>query len=151
MVKSKGAALIVQQFSSLDTKIKIFGRQLLVAKVPINEEESSEVKPCFLIIMPNSGLKTFWNVLIIAMLIYTATYVPYRVAFVESRGSAGFQAFEYTIDALFFVDIVINFIAATEKKDRSVEIRPRQIAKNYAKTWFLFDLVATFPTNAFES
>lgn len=124
MVKSKGAASILQQFSSLNTKIKIFGRQLLVARAPSNEEESSDVKPCFLIIMPNSAFKTFWNLLIIAMLVYTATYVPYRVAFIESRGSTGFQAFEYTIDALFFVDIVINFIAATEKKDKSLEIRP---------------------------
>lgn len=150
MVKSKGAALLLQQFTSLNTKIKIFGRQLLVARAPNKEEESSDIKPCFLIIMPNSSFKMFWNMLITAMLFYTATYVPYRVAFIESRGSTGFQAFEYTIDALFFIDIVINFIAADEKKDKSVETRPRYIAKNYAKSWFLFDLIATFPTNAFE-
>ena len=49
-----------------------------------------EIKPLPFILMPESKLKTFWNIIVAILLIYTATFVPYRTAFIEEV-SEGFQ------------------------------------------------------------
>ena len=83
-------------------------------------------------------------------MLYTATYVPYRVAFVDGDSSFGFQLFENSLDGLFFIDIFVNFLSALEKKDGSYECNLKIIAKTYVKSWFFLDLVATIPTQLFE-
>jgi hypothetical protein len=35
------------------------------------------------VLMPESKIKTFWNILMSLLLIYTATFVPYRTAFID--------------------------------------------------------------------
>jgi len=102
-------------------------------------------KPNCLIILPSSRFKLIWNFVIILLLLYTSTYVPYRVAFVDESTTA-YQAFEYCIDALFLFDIFVNFCSAIEKKDGTIDVRMRQIAKSYLTSWFMLDLCATFPT-----
>ena len=47
------------------------------------------------------------------MLIYTAVFVPYKLAFIEDE-STGLKVFEYLVDIFFGVDIVINFFSAIE-------------------------------------
>ena len=80
------------------------------------------------------------------LLLYTATYVPYRVSFVDGESSLGFKIFENIIDGLFFFDIIVNFLSALERKDGTYECNFKIIAKTYLKSWFLLDLLATFPT-----
>lgn len=95
--------------------------------------------------MPQSRFKLGWNIVIILLLLYTSTVVPYRVAFVDVSSEA-FKVFEYGIDGLFMLDIIVNFLSAIELDDMIIETRPKEIALNYVKFWFLFDLLATFPT-----
>lgn len=83
-------------------------------------------------------------------MLYTSTVVPYRVAFVDVSSEA-FKIFEYGIDALFMLDIIVNFLSAVELDDMIIETRPKKIALIYLRFWFLFDLLATFPTQVFES
>ena len=108
-------------------------------------------KSCPFIILPNSRFKFFWNVVIILMLLYTATYMPYQICFIDESSTGFMLAFEYLIDALFFLDIFINFISAYEKPDSVVEPRLKLIAISYAKSWFFLDLFATFPTQVLET
>lgn len=49
----------------------------------------------------------------IVLLLYTATYVPYRITFSDVVEDYGW--FEVTIDVLFAIDIVITFITPYEK------------------------------------
>lgn len=76
--------------------------------------------PLPFIIMPDSKFRSFWNVIIIFLLGYTASYVPYSTAFIDSSSSA-LSGFERVIDALFIMDLFINFISAYEDKDKNVE------------------------------
>ena len=55
------------------------------------------------------------------------------------------------LDIFFWCDILINFISAYERPNGKVESRLSMITKNYLKTWFIIDLISTFPTEAFES
>ena len=66
------------------------------------------------------------------------------MAFVEQEG-VGVKSVNYTIDVLFFVDICVNFLSAYEKPNRKNEIKLKNIARNYLSSWFVFDLIATFP------
>jgi hypothetical protein len=80
------------------------------------------------------------------LLLYTATYVPYRVAFVDGDSSFGYGIFEDMVDALFFIDIIVNFISAIENPDGTIETRMSHIVKSYIKSWFMLDIIATMPT-----
>ena len=98
--------------------------------------------------MPDSKFKTFWNIIVILLLAYTSTVVPFQVAFVDVDTS--FSLFiNFLVDVLFGVDLIVNFLSAFETRNHRIEIRFKQIAKNYLTGWFLLDLVATFPTQIF--
>ena len=90
-----------------------------------------------------------WNLLIIIMVLYTASVSPYRLAFADdfivNGWSKFFAAFEICIDVIFGIDIIINFITAYEGSDGRLEIRLKKIAIHYITGFFVFDLLATFP------
>jgi hypothetical protein len=96
------------------------------------------------VIMPESEFKSVWNVLMIILLIYTATYMPFKIAFIDAE-NLGTKIFDYTIDALFAIDIVVNFLAAFEGLDGKLKHKLSDIAKNYIQTWFFLDLIACLP------
>ena len=53
------------------------------------------------------------------MLIYTALYMPYKVAFLDDVSVAS-STIDWLVDSLFMVDILINFLSAYEEADGSV-------------------------------
>ena len=74
-------------------------------------------------------------------LIFTAIYIPIRIAFIEEI-SIEFMVIEYFIDALFFVDIFVNFVSAYYDENHNLITDNKEIAKKYLKGWFLIDLLA---------
>jgi hypothetical protein len=94
--------------------------------------------------MPESNAKIIWNLIMIILLIYTATFVPFRTAFIDEV-SPLFEMFEYSVDALFFIDLFVNFLSAYVNEDKNMEIRVKVIAMNYIQSWFFFDLFACIP------
>jgi len=94
--------------------------------------------------MPDSDLISYWNVVMMILLLYTATYVPFKTAFVEESPKY-VNNIEFSIDSLFFVDIVVNFLSAYETVDKNVEFRLPYIAWRYVRTWFLFDVFSCIP------
>ena len=151
--KAKAASILNMQLQQVRSKIALFGRQLLsrkpqdLAEKEEDEEDEDDVEilcPC--VIMPDQKFKVFWNIVIIILLLYTATVVPYRISFYD-EASTGFLAFfEIMVDVLFGLDIIVNFCSAIELPNGKVEARCKPIAKSYIRSWFLMDLFATFPT-----
>ena len=43
------------------------------------------------------------------------------------------------------MDVIVNFRTGYVRVDGTQEMRPRHIAKNYAQTYLLVDLVSSFP------
>lgn len=82
--------------------------------------------------------------LVILLLVYTATYVPYRVCFVDDNSDFMF-IFDTCVDCLFFTDIIFNFFTVIELEDGSYETSRVKIMKNYCKGWFFLDLFTTIP------
>ena len=63
--------------------------------------------------MPNSFLKTIWNLILIGLLIYTATYMPFSMCFIDTPSPIS-QKFDQVVNILFTIDIFINFISAVD-------------------------------------
>ncbi|CDW91576.1 cation channel family protein [Stylonychia lemnae] len=67
------------------------------------------------------------------------------------QSSGAFLVFEYLVDILFFIDILVNFDSALELPDGTIDPRLKSISLAYIKSWFILDLCATFPTQFLES
>ena len=64
--------------------------QLLVNNNNLKHEEVEEIDVSVifpLVLFPTSPFKLVWNVIIIILLLYTATYVPYATAFINDNGT----------------------------------------------------------------
>ena len=64
---------------------------------------------------------------------------------IRDRLSLTWESINYTIDCLFFVDILIIFNSATYNEDFELNEDRYDLAKNYVKSWFLLDIVAILP------
>ena len=91
--------------------------------------------------MPGSSFKSFWNFLYILCLTFTIIFVPVRLAFLETI-SFQMMMLEYSIDCFFFLDVFVNFLSAYFDDNHILVTEKREIAKNYVKSWFIFDLLA---------
>ncbi len=80
------------------------------------------------IVLPDSKLKNIWNVVIMVLLIYTATFLPIRTAFID-KDPPGLFELENIIDFLFFLDVFLNFCSAyVDKNTGFIEARFKIIA-----------------------
>ena len=95
--------------------------------------------------MPESLFKKVWNIVIIVLLMYTACFVPYKTSFLDDDTS-GLFVWELIVDSLFIIDIFVNFFSGFEDPDSGVvEVRLKQIFRNYFYSWFLLDIAACIP------
>jgi hypothetical protein len=94
--------------------------------------------------MPDNKFKILWNIIIIFLLLYTATFVPYRVAFIDSDDK-WLTVLDTFTDCLFGFDILVNLLSALEREDRSIETNFKVIARSYLSFWFWLDILAVMP------
>ena len=107
--------------------------------------------PYILIPGEHGNLLLAWELTSFAMLMYTAFVVPFSLAFQDhNRWDAGLATtyIETGVDILFIVDVVRNFRTAYDDRGHMVS-DPWKIARNYARTWLVIDVVASFPLDWF--
>lgn len=139
MAKAIGGARIVRRFNGLADDIMMLG-----ASKKIDLDIDEEISPLPFILMPENKFRMAWNVVTVLLLLYTAFFVPYRTAFIDDLPES-FTNFEWSVDALFMFDIILNFISAYEDSDKNIEVRMKKIASSYVRSWFFFDLAAVIP------
>ena len=93
--------------------------------------------------MPDSLLNWCWAFVMSILLIWTAIYVPYRLAFLDEI-KLGVLIMELIIDAIFVLDIIGNFFLPYYAREDVLVTNKREIAKNYLKKWFLIDLISRY-------
>ena len=97
----------------------------------------------FGILFPDSKFVTFWTVLVLIALIYTATVMPYLLAFYEDL-SEDWLIVEMVFDIIFIFDFFMNFsVAYYEKYD--LVVNRAKIIRKYVTGWMMIDLLACFP------
>lgn len=86
-----------------------------------------------------------WDSLMIALLLYTAIFTPYEVAFLETELNWLF-IWNRFVDLSFTIDIVINFFLIVQSKETGEPVADLpSIALVYLQGWFTVDLVSVFP------
>lgn len=100
----------------------------------------------YCIILPDDTFKIYWDVIIMALLIYTFICIPYRIAFVHDYDLA-WLIIDGCVDFLFFVDIVVNFFTAFHDRGYHLVDNKWSICKHYLGTWFLVDFISIIPFN----
>lgn len=117
---------------------------------PLHTDEKQKVpkwKQFIPVLLPESNLLLFWNLIVLLLMIYTATIMPYRISFVEND-SDGWKTIENVIDFLFIFDIMVTFNSSFYRSGTNILVRSRyEIAVNYIKSWFFIDLLASIPQN----
>ena len=123
--------------------------QLLGITKDIEDIERNEKIPSYIIVQ-DSNFKKVWNIIIIILLGYTATYMPYKTCFID-ESSVLADMIDWSVDILFAFDILVNFLSATEKEDGTPINSPKIIARDYLKSWFTLDLLSVLPFSSIES
>ena len=113
---------------------------------------------------PVSAFRNHWDLIMIIFVFYNCLYIPMELVFSVYREeclntSTGemetcgkhlvHRIVDYVIDALFFVDIFLNFRTTYYDGDYEMVLDWRQISRKYVKTWFMLDFVAVFPFELF--
>ena len=102
------------------------------------------------LLYPKSLFRQYWNLLTTVLMLYVAVVTPYRLAFTEDVYFDGWTIFDFLLNGVFCVDIVVNFCTCHELPDGTVEDDRRKIAVRYLKKWFFVDLVSSFPFNMMD-
>lgn len=78
------------------------------------------------------------------LVVLQSIVVPVRIAF-EQETPFEWMVADYIMDALFMVDIVVNFITVIESDNGDLVTNRKIIACTYLKGWFLIDFVSCAP------
>ncbi|GIL77636.1 hypothetical protein Vretimale_6799 [Volvox reticuliferus] len=99
------------------------------------------------VILPDSRFRKIWINVQLFVVLYIIWVTPVRVGF--NKPASGFWFWlEGLIDIFFYTDLVLNFFTAYEQPVTGELItNHRKIALRYLRTWFVIDLLATFPSD----
>jgi hypothetical protein len=107
------------------------------------DENKRKIIPFFMI-DPTGLFKSSWNIIILVLVIFQSVVVPVRIAF-EDNISTAWKTADYIMDAIFFTDIIVNFLCALETDQGDLIIDRKAIAIEYLKGWFWIDFLSTIP------
>lgn len=77
-------------------------------------------------------------------MIYTLIVVPYRVAF-TIPDTPTWEIIDLLTDSLFMLDVLINMFCAYFAHNDELIVSNKKIFIHYARTWMLFDILASIP------
>ena len=95
-------------------------------------------------IIPEHRAKIYWDRLIVAIVVYTATMTPFQMAFQVPFGDTVYL--ELLCTAMFMLDLWIS-IRTTFRSPSNGEyvIDSRFVSRRYLRSWFLCDVMASVP------
>ena len=96
----------------------------------------------------HSSFPQAWDSMCMMILLYCSFAVPYTIAFVGAPAGGGLSSLDIldiAIDAVFAVDITLNFLTARIGRQGGLVTDPRGIAALYARSWLLPDFASTVP------
>ncbi|TYZ61505.1 hypothetical protein PybrP1_006829 [[Pythium] brassicae (nom. inval.)] len=111
------------------------------------EQERVERTLPFYVISPHGKFRLRWDILSVMLISYNAFVVPFQIAFgsaIADDAASAIEIVQRIVDAFFIADICVTFLTAVEQSGR-IEDRLRVIGVKYLKTWFLVDLISSFP------
>jgi len=99
------------------------------------------------LIHPESSFRLSWDFWVMLLVVYIALTTPIELAFTKSPFNI--LGLEVVINLFFVLDIILNFRTSfrhtSGTKVGRIESSHTVIATRYLKTWFILDLLASFP------
>ena len=95
------------------------------------------------LIIPGSNINIIWNTIMLLLLLYIALVPPFLVSFLMEIPPI-FFIIEAVVNAIYFLDICVNFFTAYYQKTILITDKKR-IAVKYLHTYFLIDLISCIP------
>nr|XP_039270745.1 potassium/sodium hyperpolarization-activated cyclic nucleotide-gated channel 2-like isoform X1 [Styela clava] len=121
--------------------IKLYGSE----KAVLQEQQRME-KAGNWIIHPYSNFRFIWDSLSLVILMANIILIPVAIAFWKDD-EPGWLPFKLISDTWFLLDIIFNFRTGIvlDGPDSEVILDPKQIRVIYLKSWFIIDMISTFP------
>ena len=94
---------------------------------------------------PEDRIKQTWDMFITLILLVSCMLTPYRIAFGDIEEPLEWKIINFSIDALFLIDIFVIFNSAFYDDEFIIVEDRKQIARKYLGSWFIIDLVAIIP------
>lgn len=138
--RERSGASPASESSISTTSVFAHRRRHMSAKPDTQEEE----KPWH-VVDPRARGKLTWDVGVAVLILYSVLTIPFRIGYeIDAEGIV--LAFDYVVDVMFAVDMVVNFRTAFKQgyEDRW-EYGTKKIAVYYLKHWFVVDLLSTVP------
>ena len=110
-----------------------------------NESDNKNIP--FLVLLSNSFLRYFIDLLIVIFLFYNLIMAPLKIFLKLS--STTITVLSKLTDIFFFAEIFINFRTAFQDKSNNIVYDTNKIFLNYLHSFFIIDLVSTMPFEFF--
>ena len=107
------------------------------------DTEISEESSC--IAKPESKFSSYWNLLLSAILLYTATVMPFTTVFLETGNLDKWFVIELIIDSVFFIDLILNLNTGYITPSGDFISSRQKIIMKYAKSWLIVDIISCIP------
>ncbi|XP_069673245.1 voltage-gated delayed rectifier potassium channel KCNH8 isoform X2 [Periplaneta americana] len=127
----------------IKTKLKLNNTLLQPTAAPLPEYKTAALKKSRFILSHYGVFKSCWDWLILIATFYVAIVVPYNASFVNTDRPS--MVSDVVVEALFIIDIILNFRTTYVNRKGEVVSNSRSIALNYLKSWFIVDLLAALP------
>ncbi|XP_037903090.1 potassium voltage-gated channel subfamily H member 8 isoform X3 [Hermetia illucens] len=127
----------------IKTKLKLSNNLLHTTEAPFPEYKAQSLKKSRFILSHYGVFKGCWDWIILVATFYVAVLVPFNAAFAKADRQT--MVSDVIVEALFIVDIILNFRTTFVSKKGEVVSDPKLIAINYLRGWFLVDLLAALP------
>ncbi|CEP00726.1 Cyclic nucleotide-binding domain-containing protein [Plasmodiophora brassicae] len=108
-------------------------------------EENERSNRAWFVLLPSNPFRQFWEVCLSFLLLYTLIYLPIREAFTPDDA---YTTLDLVIDIMFTMDMLLTFVSAYDDVNGDLVTDPRRIVLQYARTWFVVDLLSSFPFEA---
>ncbi|KAH8372165.1 hypothetical protein KR093_010351 [Drosophila rubida] len=125
------------------TKLKLGNNFMHSTEAPFPEYKTQSIKKSRLILPHYGVFKGIWDWVILVATFYVALMVPYNAAFAKADRQT--MVSDVIVEALFIVDILLNFRTTFVSRKGEVVSNSKQIAINYFRGWFALDLLAALP------
>ena len=124
---------------------------VMQSKERLPREHTEQVVQLGWLIHPDARCKQLWNFLILLLLLYSFTVVPYVIAFSNMDPGTFWYYLDISTSSLFTIDIVLIFNTALQDESGHLITSRRTIALRYATGMLLIDILSVFPFFAFET
>ncbi len=109
------------------------------------EKEESKIQQRKCVINPNGEFCKNWDLLMVALLIFTAIVTPFEVGFLTPKFD-GLYVVNRFVDSGFVADMFVNFFLGYFDEEQATMVwSHKKIARKYLLGWFPIDLVSILP------